>query len=45
MHLLFIHANYPAQFGHLAQRLVSELGWHVILVEALHPATLDVRPA
>ncbi|HKO96475.1 MAG TPA: glycosyltransferase [Pyrinomonadaceae bacterium] len=27
MHVLFVHKNYPAQFGHIARRLVSELGW------------------
>jgi glycosyltransferase involved in cell wall biosynthesis len=27
MHVLFIHQNFPAQFGHIARKLVSEHGW------------------
>lgn len=27
MHVLFIHPNFPAQFGHIAAHLVTALGW------------------
>lgn len=27
MRVLYVHPNYPAQFGHIAQRLASDRGW------------------
>lgn len=27
MHVLFVHPNFPAQFGHIAAHLVEKLGW------------------
>lgn len=27
MHVLFVHQNYPAQFGHLAHHMQEQLGW------------------
>jgi len=27
MHILFVHQNFPAQFGHIAAHLVKSLGW------------------
>ena len=27
MHVLFVHQNFPAQFRHLAPRLLAEFGW------------------
>jgi glycosyltransferase involved in cell wall biosynthesis len=27
MHVLYVHQNFPAQFGHIAQHLVERLGW------------------
>ncbi len=27
MHVLYIHQNHPAQFGHVAEQFVRQLGW------------------
>ena len=27
MHILYVHQNFPAQFGHIARRLTSDKGW------------------
>jgi glycosyltransferase involved in cell wall biosynthesis len=27
MHILFVHQNFPAQFGHIARHLIRTLGW------------------
>ncbi|MEX2142597.1 MAG: glycosyltransferase [Pirellulales bacterium] len=27
MHILYVHRNFPAQFGHIAARLIEERGW------------------
>ena len=32
MHVLFVHKNYPAQFGHIARRLVPDFGWQCTFV-------------
>jgi glycosyltransferase involved in cell wall biosynthesis len=32
VHVLFYHQNYPAQFGHIAQHLASQLGWRCTFV-------------
>ena len=32
MHVLFVHQNFPAQFGHVARRLVREQGWQCTVV-------------
>ena len=32
MHVLYVHQNFPAQFGHIAQHLVEKLGWKCTFV-------------
>lgn len=32
MHVLFVHQNFPAQFGHVAGQLVERLGWQATFV-------------
>lgn len=37
MRALFVHQNYPAQFGHIAQRLAARHGWECIFVSRVPP--------
>lgn len=32
MHVLYVHQNYPAQFGHIAKYLVMRMGWECTFV-------------
>src|SRR6185295_18165163 len=32
MHVLYVHQNFPAQFGHIAHHLVEKLGWRCSFV-------------
>lgn len=32
MHVLYVHQNFPAQFGHIARHLVRQLGWRCTFV-------------
>src|ERR1700722_3128989 len=32
MHVLYVHPNFPAQFGHIAERLIARHGWKVTFV-------------
>jgi glycosyltransferase involved in cell wall biosynthesis len=32
MHVLYVHQNFPAQFGHIAKHLVEKLGWKCTFV-------------
>jgi glycosyltransferase involved in cell wall biosynthesis len=40
LHVLFVHKNFPAQFGHIAARLVAELGWRCTFVSEKPPGTV-----
>ena len=39
MHVLFVHRNFPAQFGHIAARGVAERGWTATFVSEKPPGT------
>jgi len=38
MNVLYIHQNYPAQFGHIAANLVKNRGWKCTFLSQLPPA-------
>jgi glycosyltransferase involved in cell wall biosynthesis len=40
MHVLFVHRNFPAQFGHIAAHLVERLGWTCTFVSETEPGTV-----
>ena len=40
MHVLFVHKNFPAQFGHIASYLVEQEGFQCTFVSELSPATV-----
>jgi hypothetical protein len=40
MHVLFIHQNFPAQFGHIAAHLVRNKGFRCTFISEAAPATV-----
>jgi len=40
VHVLFVHKNFPAQFGHVAAHLVERLGWGCSFVSETEPGTV-----
>lgn len=41
MHILFVHQNFPAQFGHIARHLVRSRGWECSFVSKATPEVSD----
>jgi glycosyltransferase involved in cell wall biosynthesis len=42
MHVLFIHPNFPAQFGHLAAHLSTKLGWQCTCLTSIDTTHLQM---
>ena len=40
MHVLFVHQNFPAQFGHIAAHLIEKMGWQCSFVSEQPAATV-----
>jgi glycosyltransferase involved in cell wall biosynthesis len=41
MHILYVHQNFPAQFGHIARHLVQKLGWRCSFVSETPAGNAD----
>lgn len=41
MHVLFVHPNFPAQFGHIAGHLAARPGWRATFVSAAAEGTVQ----
>src|SRR5262249_50508844 len=42
MHVLFVHPNFPGQFGQIAHHLATRLGWPVTFVTSVDTTDLDL---
>jgi glycosyltransferase involved in cell wall biosynthesis len=42
MHVMFLHPNFPAQFGHIAAHLATEKGWRCTFVTSIDTTHLKV---
>src|SRR5260370_13729342 len=42
MHVMFIHPNFPAQFGHIAYYLKTQLGWDTTCVTSIDTRHMDL---
>src|SRR5580698_4192028 len=42
MHVMFIHPNFPAQFGHIAYYLKTQLGWDATCVTSIDTSHLNL---
>ena len=43
MHVLFVHPNFPAQFGHIAHHLAAARGWRCTFVSETAPGRADTE--
>jgi len=41
MHVMFVHQNFPAQFGHIGAYAVKNLGWECTFVSKTNPGVVD----
>jgi glycosyltransferase involved in cell wall biosynthesis len=41
MHILYVHQNFPAQFGHIARHLVQKMGWRCTFVSQTEPGVVE----
>jgi glycosyltransferase involved in cell wall biosynthesis len=42
MHVMFIHPNFPAQFGHIAHHLTTQLGWQSTFITSIDTTHLKL---